>query len=206
MIDAATGLQERGHKVTIYTSHLDIGHCFDEARDGKLLIDLENKWLGRLNVKVLGNTIFPSNFLGRFTILCAILRQLHLSLSILFSSTPLPHDVLILDQLSSSIPLLRLRYPILFYCHFPDKLLARGREHWVKRLYRMPFDLFEEWTTDLADSIVVNSLFTQSVFKDAFPHIEQRPDVIYPCVDTNLKPQFPDDSNTLNSTLLSYLK
>ena len=35
VIDAAVGLQERGHRVTIYTSHRDINHCFDEARDGE---------------------------------------------------------------------------------------------------------------------------------------------------------------------------
>jgi hypothetical protein len=29
------GLQNRGHKVTIFTSHCDPAHCFDEARDGK---------------------------------------------------------------------------------------------------------------------------------------------------------------------------
>jgi hypothetical protein len=34
VIDAAVGLQERGHKATIYTSHCDQNHCFDEARDG----------------------------------------------------------------------------------------------------------------------------------------------------------------------------
>lgn len=36
VVDAAVGLQERGHKVTIFTSHCDPTHCFDEARDGKL--------------------------------------------------------------------------------------------------------------------------------------------------------------------------
>jgi alpha-1,3/alpha-1,6-mannosyltransferase len=35
VIDAAVGLQSRGHKVTIFTSHCDPQHCFDEARDGK---------------------------------------------------------------------------------------------------------------------------------------------------------------------------
>jgi hypothetical protein len=34
IIDAAVGLQELGHKVTIYTSHCDPQHCFEEARDG----------------------------------------------------------------------------------------------------------------------------------------------------------------------------
>ena len=35
VIDAAVGLQSRGHRVTIFTSHCDPQHCFDEARDGK---------------------------------------------------------------------------------------------------------------------------------------------------------------------------
>lgn len=37
VIDAAVALQHRGHKVTIFTSHCDPQHCFDEARDGKAL-------------------------------------------------------------------------------------------------------------------------------------------------------------------------
>ena len=36
VIDAAAGLQNRGHKVVIFTSHCDPKHCFDEARDGIL--------------------------------------------------------------------------------------------------------------------------------------------------------------------------
>lgn len=35
VIDAAVGLQNRGHKVTVFTSYCDPNHCFDEARDGK---------------------------------------------------------------------------------------------------------------------------------------------------------------------------
>jgi len=34
VIDAVVGLQKLGHKVTIFTSHFDPGHCFDEARNG----------------------------------------------------------------------------------------------------------------------------------------------------------------------------
>lgn len=33
-VDAAVGLQDRGHSVAVYTSHCDPRHCFDEARDG----------------------------------------------------------------------------------------------------------------------------------------------------------------------------
>lgn len=35
VIEAAVGLQNRGHKVTVFTSYRDLNHCFDEARDGK---------------------------------------------------------------------------------------------------------------------------------------------------------------------------
>jgi len=175
--------------VTIYTSHRDINHCFDEARDGTL------------NVQVLGNTLVPTHIFGRFSIMCAILRQLHLSVTLLFSNPALSHEILIVDQLSTSIPLLRLQYPVLFYCHFPDKLLAKGREHWLKRLYRIPFDWIEEVSTGLADAIVVNSLFTKSVFKDAFPHIEQVPDVIYPCVDIHA----PIERNPEDNPLIEFL-
>lgn len=35
VVDAAVGLQKRGHKVVIFTSHCDPSHCFDEARDGE---------------------------------------------------------------------------------------------------------------------------------------------------------------------------
>jgi alpha-1,3/alpha-1,6-mannosyltransferase len=53
----------------------------------------------------------------------------------------------------------------------------------MKQAYRVPFDWVEGVTTGLADAIVVNSLFTKGVFKDAFPRVEQIPDVIYPSVD-----------------------
>ena len=35
VLDAAVGLQDRGHRITIFTSHRDPKHCFDEARDGE---------------------------------------------------------------------------------------------------------------------------------------------------------------------------
>lgn len=34
VIDAAVGLQNRGYRIVIFTSHCDKGHCFEEARDG----------------------------------------------------------------------------------------------------------------------------------------------------------------------------
>ena len=131
---------------------------------------------GTLDVRVRGNTVVPpSLFSHRFVILCAILRQLHLLIHItLFTSELHAYNptVFFVDQLSAGLIFLRLlcpTVPTLFYCHFPDKLLARGRQNWVKSLYRVPFDALERWSTGLADKVVVNSYFTKRVFRDAFP-------------------------------------
>ncbi|KAF2630922.1 glycosyltransferase family 4 protein [Macroventuria anomochaeta] len=179
VIDAAVGLQNRGHRVTVFTSYCDPNHCFDEARDGTL------------DVRVRGNTIVPATFLGRFAILCAILRQVHLVLQIaLFSDelAKLTPTSFFVDQLSAGIPLLRLlqlRPRVIFYCHFPDKLLAKKGSP-LKSFYRLPFDWLESWSTGCSDTIVVNSKFTKSVFAEAFPGLQHRkPGVIYPCVDTS---------------------
>jgi alpha-1,3/alpha-1,6-mannosyltransferase len=36
---------------------------------------------------------------------------------------------------------------VLFYCHYPDKLLCVRRQSLLKRLYRFPLDWLEEVTT-----------------------------------------------------------
>ncbi|KAK1832780.1 hypothetical protein QBC39DRAFT_304458 [Podospora conica] len=178
VVDAAVGLQKRGHKVVIFTSHCDPNHCFDEARDGTL------------DVRVRGNTLVPPSLLGRFSILCAILRQLHLILHIaLFTSelTLLSPTAFFIDQLSAGLPLLRLllpSIPILFYCHFPDLLLARGRSSPLKRLYRLPFDRLEEASMRSAAAIAVNSSFTKSIVTRTWPALAATHPlrVIYPCI------------------------
>ncbi|KAF2009996.1 glycosyltransferase family 4 protein [Aaosphaeria arxii CBS 175.79] len=179
VVDAAVGLQKRGHTVTIYTSHCDHDHCFDEARDGTL------------KVLVRGNSIVPTTVFGRFAILCAILRQLHLIVQIAWFSSELQElnpSAFFIDQLSAGIPLLRILFPsvrVLFYCHFPDKLLAKEGGT-LKSLYRAPFDWVESWSTGCSDKIVVNSKFTKGIFRSAFPSLKHRePGVVYPCVDIN---------------------
>lgn len=128
--------------------------------------------------------------MGRFSILCAILRQLHLSLTLLLTNEISKYEYIFIDQLSAAIPLLRFFSPttkILFYCHFPDYLLAT-RASFIKSLYRIPFDWFEGFTTGLADTIAVNSAFTKSVFATAFPRIRLVPKVVYPCVTPTITP------------------
>jgi len=131
-------------------------------------------------VKVHGDFL-PRCLFGGLYIVFAILRSLYLALVILFAGVR--YDVIVSDQLSVSIPILRLTgAKILFYCHFPDKLLSQ-RTGSLKKLYRAPVDWVEERTTAQADRIVVNSKFTASIFKQAFKTIGQTPEVLYPPIN-----------------------
>ncbi|KAH7217914.1 hypothetical protein DER44DRAFT_755147 [Fusarium oxysporum] len=182
VVDAAVGLQERGHRVVIFTNHCDPKHCFDECRDGTL------------DVRVRGHWLIPMSILSRLTILCAILRHVHLLIHIALAGElqALRPRAFIVDQLSAGLPLMRYitpSSPILFYCHFPDLLLAQGRESALKRLYRRPFDWLEEWTMGFASAVAVNSGFTKGVVNNTWPNLKKRTEtkVVYPCVDTEVK-------------------
>ncbi|KAL8769468.1 MAG: hypothetical protein Q9209_004529 [Squamulea sp. 1 TL-2023] len=183
ILDAALALKSKGHKITIFTSHCDPNHCFDEARNGTL------------DVRIRGNTIFPPTLFGRFKILFSILRQLHLLISITISGelARLKPDVFFIDQLAAGTLFLRWRWSeirILFYCHFPDLLLVQDRSRWWKWIWRLPFDELEGWATKGADKIIVNSDFTKGVVEEIWPalvgkkHRAQSIGVIYPCVNT----------------------
>ncbi|KAH9930828.1 alpha-1,3-mannosyltransferase ALG2 [Fomitopsis serialis] len=181
VVDAALGLQKLGHEVDIYTSHHDPNHCFDETRDG-------------MNIESHNITPpFPRSFRGKFHILLSHARQLHLTTHLLRSTTP-KYDVYFVDQLSTCVPLLRAlgRTRAVFYCHFPDKLLADGayvegkgrrRGSLLKRVYRLPMDWLEEFTTRQADVILANSKFTARVFKMHFASIPSTPKVVYPGIN-----------------------
>ncbi|KDR81960.1 hypothetical protein GALMADRAFT_90454 [Galerina marginata CBS 339.88] len=180
VVDAALGLQELGHSVDIYTSYHDPNHCFEETRDGTLKIH---------------HVVppFPRTLKGKFHILFAHLRQLHLTTQLLSPGAP-TYDVYFVDQLSTCVPFLRIlgHTRVVFYCHFPDKLLANGafvegnivwNTSLLKRLYRLPMDWLEEVTTNQADVILANSSFTARIFKSYFPSITQKPRVVYPGIN-----------------------
>ncbi|KAH9977049.1 alpha-1,3-mannosyltransferase ALG2 [Lactifluus volemus] len=180
VVDAAVGLQKLGHTVEIYTSHHDPAHCFDETRDGTLTVHAIHP-------------PFPRHIGGKFHILLAHLRQLHL-ISHMLRTNASSYDVYFVDQLSTCIPALRFlaQRRVVFYCHFPDKLLANGefvegkmkkRGSLLKRAYRLPMDWLEEVTTRNADIILANSRFTSRVFKAYFPSIPQEPRVVHPGIN-----------------------
>lgn len=75
----------------------------------------------------------------------------------------------------------------MFYCHFPDLLLAKHTTP-LRRMYRKPIDFLEEQTTGMADMILVNSNFTASTFAKTFKRLHargSRPAVLYPAVNVD---------------------
>ncbi|KAM7071776.1 alpha-1,3/1,6-mannosyltransferase ALG2 [Acridotheres tristis] len=170
VVDAALALRARGCRVQIWTAHYDPGRCFAETRG--LAVRRAGGWL-------------PRSLCGRGHALCAALRMAFVALYVLLLSGE-SFDAFVCDQVSACIPVLRLartRKKVLFYCHFPDQLLTK-RESLLKRLYRLPLDWLEEYTTGMADCIVVNSKFTASVFKDTFKSLSHiNPDVLYPSLN-----------------------
>ncbi|EMT64702.1 Alpha-1,3/1,6-mannosyltransferase alg-2 [Fusarium odoratissimum] len=140
-------------KGSIVFFHPDLGIGGAE----RLVVDAA---VGTLDVRVRGHWLIPMSILSRLTILCAILRHVHLLIHIALAGElqALRPRAFIVDQLSAGLPLMRYiapSSPILFYCHFPDLLLAQGRESALKRLYRRPFDWLEEWTMGFASAMAV---------------------------------------------------
>ncbi|XP_036117257.1 alpha-1,3/1,6-mannosyltransferase ALG2 [Molossus molossus] len=172
VLDAALALQARGCSVKIWTAHYDPGHCFAESRE--LPIRCAGDWLPR-----------SLGWGGRGAAVCAYVRMIFLALYVLFLGDE-EFDVVVCDQVSACIPVFKLarrRKKILFYCHFPDLLLTK-RDSFLKRLYRAPIDWVEEYTTGMADCILVNSQFTAAIFKKTFTSLSHvDPGILYPSLN-----------------------
>lgn len=127
IVDAAKALALRGHDVTVFTSHYEPGRSFEETRDGSFRVAVHGDWL-------------PRHIGGKLHILFAILRSLWLALCVAAASFfyRASHDVYIVDQVSAPVPILRALCPgssVLFYCHYPDQLLA-AHNSLLKKIYR----------------------------------------------------------------------
>lgn len=176
IVDAALALKSRGHIVSFLTNHHDPGHCFEETRNGTLSVEAVGDWL-------------PRSVFGKLAAFCAYFRMIYAAFYTVFV---LSHrekiDVIICDQISLGIPVLKwskYRPKIIFYCHFPDQLLAKPGSIF-KRIYRAPLNYLEEVTTGQAHGILVNSRFTRRIFKSTFKslgHID--PEVLYPSLNTD---------------------
>ncbi|XP_070562690.1 alpha-1,3/1,6-mannosyltransferase ALG2-like [Ptychodera flava] len=170
IVDAALALKSQGHDIEMLTAHHDPSHCFEETRDGTLSVSAVGDWL-------------PRSVFGYCYALCAYIRMMYVAFYLVCFSG-LAYDVVICDQISACIPILKVKKAkILFYCHFPDQLLTK-RVSFMKKMYRAPIDWLEEKTTGMADCILVNSNFTAQTFRMTFKSLSGiTPDVLYPSLN-----------------------
>eukprot|EP00871_Galdieria_phlegrea_P001016 jgi/Galph1/1915/GphlegSOOS_G596.1 len=170
IVDTAIATLQNGYDTKIYTAFWDRNRCFQETKDGTIPI-------------VRPFTFVPRTILGKFQAICANLRCLILTCWMLFYESP---HVVVVDAVSSPLILLKLfGIPSLFYCHFPDQLLAiRENRSLFYSFYRYLMDWIEEHTLLFADTIVVNSQFTATIFQETFPAIAKKHQlsVLYPYI------------------------
>jgi len=195
VLDAATHLRAAGHRVTIFTANYDPERCFDETKNGGLELRVYGAWL-------------PMQVAQHLRAPCAITRMVYLAGRMAIS--PERFDVVVCDLVSHAIPVLRLLTSarIIFYCHFPDRLLTPPRAGWYQ-WYRAPIDRLEEVTTGMAHRVLVNSEFTAAAFERTFARLGGlRPEVLYPGVDVegrdNLNGASPDTGLTQILSLSRY--
>ncbi|XP_042520773.1 alpha-1,3/1,6-mannosyltransferase ALG2 isoform X1 [Macadamia integrifolia] len=172
IVDAAVELVSHGHNVHVFTAHHDRARCFEETLAGSFPVTVYGAFL-------------PRHIFYRFHAVCAYLRCIFVTLCMLLFWPSF--DVILADQVSIVIPLLRIKKStkVVFYCHFPDLLLAQHTTA-LRRIYRKPIDMVEESTTGMADLILVNSRFTASTFANTFKNLDARgfrPAVLYPAVN-----------------------
>ncbi|KAF8361175.1 algn-2 [Pristionchus pacificus] len=170
IVDAALALQTKGHTVKVVTNQFDASHAFTEC--SQLDITTSFSWV-------------PRQFCGRFKAAWAYLRM---CLAAVYVALFMQQDVILCDQISACLPLLRLltrgKTRLVFYCHFPDLLLT-DRATALKSLYRKLIDGVEAWSINYADVICVNSNFTASIVRLTFPRLAARPlTVLYPSLNT----------------------
>jgi len=170
VVDAALELQHRGHRVTIFTGSHDPARAFEETNNGTL------------DVRVCGGAV-PLHAGGRVRVLGAI-AKMAIGAAAILRDRDRP-DVVLCDVVPHVIPLFRVMrrtLPIVFYCHFPDRLLTPPRRG-LYRWYRAPVDALEAAGTAQASKVLVNSRYTAEVFARTYPRIATAPDVVYPGVD-----------------------
>jgi alpha-1,3/alpha-1,6-mannosyltransferase len=148
---------------------------FPETHDGTIVVHQHGSFFG----------LVPATILGRFKGLLAYIRSILCVIWLILHNRN-TFEVVVADQVSVVLPLLRLfGIKTIFYCHYPDKLLS-GKRNIIKKIYRFFIDLVEELSLFCAQKIYVNSEYTQEVFNTHFKILRKRgaqTTILYPSID-----------------------
>lgn len=199
--------RSNGCDISIYTTHCSQSHCYDEVKppNGALapFVRIRGSWI-------------PRKFIFGGTALCSSIRMLYLTHR---AAAENPNaSVFVIDVLPTGVPYLanycNFNAGVLFYCHFPDKLLTRDTVNGevasriqsgpdrneiiplfckcfsiLKAIYRWVMDAIEESTMAYADLVAVNSTFTKLEVSRAFPSLfanDEHVKVLYPAIESTL--------------------
>ncbi|KAF5949839.1 hypothetical protein HYC85_011832 [Camellia sinensis] len=132
IVDAAVELASHGHNVHIFSLHHDRTRCFEETLAGTFPVTVYGAFL-------------PRHIFYHLHAVCAYLRCIFVALCVFMWPS---FDVILANQVSVVIPLMKLKKStkVVFYCHFPDLLLAQHTTI-LRRIYRKPIEFIEEVTT-----------------------------------------------------------
>ena len=141
VVDAAVELQRRGHAVSIFTATHDTARAFPETRDGTLRVEVHGGFL-------------PTRIGGRLQAACTAVRVSWAAVAMVRAGG---FDAIVADLVPYALPVLRglvrSRIKLVYYCHYPDQLLAPPRRG-LYRLSRAPLDRLEVPSMRAADSLI----------------------------------------------------
>jgi alpha-1,3/alpha-1,6-mannosyltransferase len=166
--DACCALAERGHRVTLFTTHVDRSRAF---------VDLH-----QVPIRVHGS-LLPSDVCGRLVAPASIVRMGYLTACAALAR----HDLLLIDLVAHVLPLARAltRRSVIYYCHYPDALLAPTPRSTAYALYRRGLDALEERALRGARALLVNSAFTAQALRETFPSVRAPLEIVHPGVDVS---------------------
>ncbi|GAX19562.1 alpha-1,3/alpha-1,6-mannosyltransferase [Fistulifera solaris] len=177
MLQLAQASAKAGHALDIVTTRCDPDHCFAAVKPAGNLFP---------HLHVVGRWIPATLFGGKAKALCSTIRLAYLawwtarkrSKADVYVVDVLPLPLWIWNWISSA--------SLLFYCHFPDRLLLqRTDRNLLQHCYRQVMDGLEEHCMQYADLIAVNSQFTRETVRRTFPSLQDTElHVLYPALDT----------------------
>ena len=173
VVNLCLAAKSHGYEPHIFTPYHH--QSFPQTHDGTIIIHQHGSFFG----------LVPDTIKGRFKGLLAYIRSILCVIWLIIHHFR-SFEVVVADQVSVVLPLLRLfGIKTIFYCHYPDKLLS-GKTNFFKKIYRFFIDLVQELSLLCAHKIYVNSLYTQEVFNTHFrilKKFEVKTTILYPSID-----------------------
>lgn len=165
-----------GCTVTLFTGSHDTSRAFRETVDGSIHV-------------ISAGSFVPRAIFGKCVAFLTLMRMVWVAIVawLMVRTGLFPEPTFVVnDQVAGLNPLLTLLFgKVLFYAHFPDKLLCSKRDTTAKTMYRFVIDSCEDWGMSLNSvTIVSNSNFSAKILKKSFPWLkDQTLKILYPSVN-----------------------